>query len=263
MESTEAKYLKITLSKYDLERYRRQMLIPGWGKEGQRKLKSATVVVVGAGGLGGFASVYLVAVGIGKLVIIDREKFELSNLNRQILGWQKDIGHFKAEAAAEKLKAFNPEVEVEPVIAEIRKENAHELIDNADVVVDAMDNWETRFIVNNTCVEKRTPFVHAGVFGLYGQLTTIIPGKGPCLRCILPETPNEISEFPIPGVTPGFFATLQVIESLKLIVGLGETLTGRMLLFDGEDMRFKIINVKKRPDCPVCARVQPKTIRRH
>jgi len=249
----EAKNLKITLSKSELERYSRQMLIPGWSKEGQKKLKSARVVVTGAGGLGCPASLYLVAAGIGKLVIIDKEKFELSNLNRQILGWQKDIGRFKAEATAEKLKALNPEVEVEPVIAEITEENVHKLIDNTNAVLDAMDNWRTRFILNKACVEKGIPFVHAGIFGLYGQLTTIIPGKGPCLRCILPETPKEIAAFPVPGVTPAFFAILQVTEALKLIVGFGENLTGKMLLFDGEDMDFKIINVEKKPDCPVCA----------
>jgi len=252
-KSAEAKNLKITLSKSELERYSRQMLIYGWGKEGQKKLKSAKVVVTGAGGLGCPASLYLVATGIGKLVIIDKEKFELSNLNRQILGWQKDIGRFKAEAAAEKLKALNPEVEVEPVIAEITEENVHKLIDNADAVMDAMDNWRTRFVVNSACVEKGIPFVHAGVFGLYGQLTTIIPGKGPCLRCILPKTPEETAGFPVAGVTSAFFATLQVIEALKLIIGLGENLTGKMLLFDGEDMDFKIVSVEKRPDCPVCA----------
>lgn len=245
--------MKITLSKSELERYGRQMLIPGWGKEGQKKLKSARVVVAGAGGLGCPASVYLVAAGIGKLIIIDKEKFELSNLNRQILGWQRDIGRFKAEAAAEKLKALNPEVEVEPVIAEITEENAHELIDNANVVVDAMDNWGTRFILNKACVEKGIPFVHAGVFGLCGQLTTVVPGKGPCLRCILPETPKETAGFPVPGVTPAFFAILQVIEVLKLIIGFGEKLTGKMVLFDGEDMSVKVINVEKRPDCPICS----------
>jgi len=119
--------------------------------------------------------------------------------------------------------------------------------------MDAMDNWRTRFVVNSACVEKGIPFVHAGVFGLYGQLTTIIPGKGPCLRCILPKTPEETAGFPVAGVTSAFFATLQVIEALKLIIGLGENLTGKMLLFDAEDMGFKIINVEKRPDCPVCA----------
>lgn len=247
------KRLEITLSKLELERYDRQMLISGWGEEGQKKLKSAKVVVAGVGGLGCPASVYLAAAGVGKLVIVDKEKFELSNLNRQILGWQKDIGRFKSEAAAEKLRALNPDIEIKPLILEITEDNIHELVHDASVVVDAMDNWGTRFIINKGCVEKGVPFVHAGIFGLFGQLTTIIPGKGPCLRCIFPKAPEELARFPVPGVTPAFFATLQVMETLKLIVGLGKTLTGRMLVFDGESMDFTIINVEKKLECPICS----------
>jgi molybdopterin/thiamine biosynthesis adenylyltransferase len=229
------------------------MLVPGWGEDGQKKLKSAKVVVAGAGGLGCPASIYLAAAGVGKLVVIDKEEFELSNLNRQILGWQKDIGRLKAEVVAEKLRALNPEVEVKPLVVEITGENIRELIHNADVVVDAMDNWRTRFIVNSGCVEKGIPFVHAGIFGLYGQMMTIMPGKGPCLRCLLPETPKEVRRFPVPGVTPALFAMLQVMETLKLIIGFGETLAGRMLLLDGEGMSFTVVNVERRPECPICA----------
>jgi molybdopterin/thiamine biosynthesis adenylyltransferase len=231
--------METTLSRSELERYDRQMLVPGWGEDGQKKLKSAKVVVAGAGGLGCPASIYLAAAGVGKLVVIDKEEFELSNLNRQILGWQKDIGRLKAEVVAEKLRALNPEVEVKPLVVEITGENIRELIHNADVVVDAM--------------EKGIPFVHAGIFGLYGQMMTIMPGKGPCLRCLLPETPKEVRRFPVPGVTPALFAMLQVMETLKLIIGFGETLAGRMLLLDGEGMSFTVVNVERRPECPICA----------
>ncbi len=241
------------LSRSELERYDRQMLIPSWGLDGQKRLKSAKVVVTGAGGLGCPASLYLAAAGVGELVVIDREEFELSNLNRQILGWDNDIGRPKVEAVAEKLRALNPEVEVKPLLVEITEENIHELVQNASVVVDAMDNWRTRFIINKGCVEGGIPLVHAGISGLYGQIMTIIPGKGPCLRCLIPETPREVPRFPVLGATPGLFATLQVMETLKLIVGFGETLTGRMLLFDGDSMSFTIINVEKRPGCPVCS----------
>jgi len=242
-----------SLSESELERYDRQMRIPGWGKRGQKRLKSARVVVAGTGGLGCPASIYLAAAGVGKLVLVDKERFELSNLNRQILGWQKDVGRPKVEAAAEKLRALNPEIEVEALVLEIREENIHELLKDTDVVVDAMDNWRTRFILNKGCVEARIPFVHAGIFGLYGQLTTIIPGEGPCLRCILPETPREISRFPVPGVTPALFASLQAMETLKLIVGFGENLRGRMLLFDGEQMSFTIVELERDPECSVCS----------
>jgi len=244
-----------SLSKSELERYNRQMLIPGWGKKGQKRIKSAKVVVTGAGGLGCPASIYLAAAGVGRLVLIDRERFELSNLNRQILGWQKDIGRPKAEAAVEKLKALNPDIKVEGMIVEITKENVHQLLEGADIVVDAMDNWKTRFIINEGCVDNRIPFVHAGIFGFYGQITTIIPGEGPCLRCILPETPSDISRFPVPGVTPALFASLQAMETLKLITGLGETLKGRMLLFDGERVSFTIMKVERNPECPICSHV--------
>ncbi len=244
--------MRFSLSTSELERYDRQMLLPGWGEQGQKRLKSAEVVVTGIGGLGCPAAVYLAAAGVGRLILIDKERFELSNLNRQILGWQGDIGRSKAEAAAEKLRELNPDIEVEGLVTEITEENILELLQNADVVVDAMDNWKTRYIINKGCVERKIPFVHAGIFGLYGQMTTIVPGKGPCLRCILPETPKEISRFPVPGATPALFASLETMETLKLIVGFGEPLIGRILLFDGERMSSAIVQVERDPKCPVC-----------
>lgn len=228
------------------------MSLPNWGKEGQKRLKSAKVVVAGAGGLGCPVSLYLTAAGIGKLTIIDKDKFELSNLNRQILGWQRDLGSFKAKVVAEKLVALNPEIKVHPLVIEITEENIGELIQDADVVIDAMDNWKTRFIINTECVKRKIPFIHAGISGLYGQIMTIIPGKTPCLLCLLPETPKEVSNFPVLGVTPSIFASLQVMETIKLIVGFGETLTRKMLLFDLESMNFTIIPVERNPKCPIC-----------
>jgi molybdopterin/thiamine biosynthesis adenylyltransferase len=245
--------MKFLLSDSELTRYDRQIMIPEWGKEGQEKLKKSKVVVAGSGGLGCPVSLYLGAAGIGKLVIVDKDKFELSNLNRQILGWQEDIGQPKAEAAAEKIRALNPDIEVDARITEITEGNVNKIIQNSSVVVDAMDNWNTRFLLNQECVNQKIPFVHAGVYGLYGQMTTIIPGKGPCLQCILPETPKDITKFPVLGATPGLFATMQVMETLKLIVGFGETLEGRMLLFDGERMEYMSAEVKHRSDCPICS----------
>ncbi len=243
------------LSGSELGRYSRQMLIPGWGEAGQEKIKSAKVIVAGVGGLGCPASIYLAAAGIGKLVIVDKEKFDLSNMNRQILGWHKDIGQFKAETAAKKLRELNPEIKIEPVDSKITEANIRQLVQDADLVVDAMDNWDTRFIINAACVEKEIPFVHAGIYGLYGQLTTIMPGKGPCLRCILPETPKETATFPIAGATAAFFASLQVLEALKLITGIGKSLIGRMLIFDAEDMSFAVVEIRRNPNCSVCADV--------
>lgn len=243
----------ISLTKNELTRYDRQIMIPGWGEIGQKKLKAASVVVAGSGGLGSPSSMYLAAAGVGRLILVDKDVFELSNLNRQILGWQKDIGRQKASAAAEKLRALNPDIQVTARVMEISQDNVVELLQNADLVVDAMDNWSTRFLLNKTCVELDIPFIHAGVFGLYGQIMTIVPYKGPCLRCLLPETPKDVGKFPVLGATPGLFAMMQVIEALKILVGIGEPLTGKMLLFDGSNMTASRINISRRPDCPVCS----------
>jgi adenylyltransferase/sulfurtransferase len=246
----------IFLTEDELTRYDRQIMIPGWGQHGQTKLKSATIVVAGSGGLGSPSSLYLAAAGVGHLIIVDKDVFELSNLNRQILGWQNDIGRKKAEAAAEKLQAINPDIQITPRVMEISQDNVVELLEKADLVVDAMDNWTTRFLLNKTCVDLNIPFIHAGVFGLYGQIMTIIPHKGPCLRCLLPETPKDVRKFPVLGATPGLFAMMQVMEALKIVVGIGESLTVKMLLFDGSNMTVTRINVSRRSDCPVC--VSPK-----
>jgi len=244
------------LKKSELERYGRQMLIPGWGRGGQEKLKKAKVVVAGVGGLGCPASLYLVAAGIGGVILIDDERFELSNLNRQILGFQKDVGRLKCEAAGEKLEALNPEVKTSVKCIRITTDNIQELISSSDVVVDAMDNWKTRFIINEECVRERIPLVHAGIHGWSGQMTTIFPGKGPCLRCIIPKDPQEIKPFPVLGATPGFFAMLQVMEVIKLLTGLGSPLIGKLLIFDGEDMNTSIVEISRNPNCSICKNIQ-------
>lgn len=236
-----------------LERYERQMLISGWGLKGQKKLKDAKVAVAGVGGLGCPASLYLAAVGIGKIVLIDKGKFKWNNLNRQILCWQRDIGRFKAEVAREKLEALNPEIEVKTVIAEITKDNAPNLIGDVDVIVDGLDMWKTRFIVNEYCVVHAIPFVHAGVSSMHGQMTTIVPGKGPCLRCIFPKNPLEAEMIPVLGATPALFASLQVMETVKLIIGVGRPLIGRMLFASGEEMVFETVEIKRNVKCPVCS----------
>jgi len=240
------------LSERELERYDRQIMIPGIGIEGQERLKSTTVAVVGVGGLGCPASLYLAAAGFGRIILIDEGRFELSNLNRQIHGWQRDIGRLKVEAAKEKLTALNPDVEVEMQTIKLTEENVDEALGEADIVVDGLDNWRTRFLVNEHCVRHRKPFIHAGVRALYGQMTTIKPGEGPCLRCIFPQNPPEAERFPVLGATPALFAALQVIEAVKLVTGIGRPLVGRLLFFDGEEMRFEIVDVERNQDCPTC-----------
>jgi len=240
------------LSSSEMLRYDRQLMISGWGVEGQLKLKRSRVVVMGAGGLGSPIAMYLAAAGVGNLVIVDRDRYELSNLNRQLLGWQKDVGRPKAVAAKEKLEALNPEVEVEAIISEITEESVRDLLDRSDVVVDGTDNWSVRFVANAECVRRGIPLVHAGVQGFFGQVTTIIPRKGPCLRCIMPQSPPDVKRFPIVGVTPGLFAMLESMEALKIILGIGSLLTGKILIFNGEEMAFDLLEVRRNPKCPVC-----------
>jgi len=242
----------VRLSESELERYNRQILIKGWGVEGQKKLKRSKVMVAGVGGLGSVSSLYLAAAGIGKLVLIDKDKVSLSDLNRQIIYSEDDLGLLKVDVAKRKIESLNSEVNVEAVIGEITKGNVRDLIEDVDVVVDGLDNWSTRFILNECCVEKSIPFVHAGVSEFYGQITTVMPGRGPCLRCIFPEKPRELKVIPIFGAIPGVLASLQVVEVIKMITGIGRLLVGRMLLLDGEEMTCEETEIKKKPNCPIC-----------
>jgi len=243
----------MSLSPSELERYNRQILISNLGLGGQRELRASKVVVAGIGGLGCLSSLYLTAAGIGKIILVDKGKFKQSDLNRQILCWQRDIGRFKADVAKEKLVALNPEIQVEALVAEITKDGVHDVIGDADVVVDGLDNWRTRFVLNDYCVMQDIPFVHAGVSALHGQMITIIPGKGPCLRCIFPKEPPEVEKIPVLGATPALLAALQVIDVIKLITGLGIPLVGRMLFLNGKEMEFETVEMKRSAKCPICS----------
>ena len=241
------------LSQSELERYNRQIIIDGWGKEGQTKLKKSSVAVVGVGGLGCVSSTYLVAAGVGKLILIDNDKTSLSDLNRQVLYTLKDIGQFKAETAKKRLVTLNPEIKVETVLEEVSGDNISKIIGNVDAVVDGLDNWKTRFIINDFCVKNRVPLFHAGVSQFYGQIITVMPGKGPCLRCIFPKEPSETKINPIFGGIPSALASLQVIEVIKCLTGIGKPLVGRMLFIDGEEMTIETAEIKKNPNCPACS----------
>ncbi|PCN51236.1 adenylyltransferase [Candidatus Geothermarchaeota archaeon ex4572_27] len=232
------------------ERYDRQIRV--WGREGQARLKRASVLVAGVGGLGSAAALYLVAAGVGRVVLVDPERVELSNLNRQVLYWTRDVGKLKVECAAEKLRELNPEVKVEAVPERITEDNVRDLVSSVDLVVDGMDNWGTRLLLNRACVELGKPFVHAGVYEAQGQLLTVIPRKGPCLQCVFPEPPPEVRPFPVVGTAPGVLATLQATEALKILAGYGTASVGKLIVFDGYDLSFYVVAVKRRPDCPVC-----------
>lgn len=240
------------LTESDLVRYGRQILYPDFGEEGQRRLKRSHVVVAGLGGLGTASSVYLACAGIGHITIVDGDLVELSNLNRQILHWEGDIGERKTLSAARKLAKLNPSVEVTPLFERITQSNVGGIIEGAHTVIDGMDNLETRFILNSACVGAGIPFIHAGINGLLGEVTTIIPGKTPCFACIFPQAPAEDEAIPAFGVTPALMAALQATEALKLLAGFGDLLAGKMLYFNGETMEFTVVDLVRNRECSVC-----------
>ena len=237
------------LTENELKRYERQIRI--FGADGQEKLKNAKVFVAGAGGLGSAISIYLAAAGIGRIRIVDHEKIELSNLNRQILHWDEDIGREKAASAEEKLKKINPDVSLEAISETIEENNVLELVDDFDLIVDAMDNFHTRYLLNRTAIVKNIPFFHGAINGLYGQATTIIPGKTACLRCIFPEPPPSMT-FPVVGATCGVIGCIQVTEIVKYIVKMGSSLENRLLLWDGLNAKIDEIEIERNPSCEDC-----------
>ena len=244
------------LSEDDRIRYGRQIMYPGFGEIGQGKLKDAHVLVVGVGGLGCAASMYLAYAGIGHITIVDDDSVELSNLNRQMLHWERDIGKKKPISAANKLRKINSGVRITSLCKKVTEDNADQIIDGVDVVIDGLDNFQTRFVLNAACVRQKIPFIHAGVNGLLGQITSIVPGKTPCLACIYSTPPVSEETIPVFGVTPTLMASLQVMEAIKLIAGFGETLQGRMLYFNGESMEFAYEDLIKNPKCSVCGFVR-------
>ena len=237
------------LTENELKRYERQIRI--FGADGQERLKNAKVFVAGAGGLGSAISIYLAAAGIGRIRIVDHEKIELNNLNRQILHWDEDIGREKAASAEEKLKKINPDVSLEAISETIEENNVLELVDDFDLIVDAMDNFHTRYLLNRTAIVKNIPFFYGAINGLYGQATTIIPGKTACLRCIFPEPPLSMT-FPVVGATCGVIGCIQVTEIVKYIVKMGSSLENRLLLWDGLNAKIDEIEIERNPSCEDC-----------
>ncbi len=241
----------------DRERYARSLVLPGWGTEAQGKLARARVLIVGAGGLGSPAAFQLAAVGIGHLTIVESDTVELSNLQRQTLHTADDLGRPKVESAADKLRALRPDIELALVADRLDPSNALDLFSSADVVIDASDNYETRFLANDAAVLTATPLAHGSVFRYEGQATTIVPGEGPCLRCIYPEPPAPGAvpggaEAGVFGVAPGVIGTLQAGEVIKLITGLGELLVGRLIVYDALSATFEELAVSRDGACAVC-----------
>jgi molybdopterin-synthase adenylyltransferase len=244
------------LTREELLRYNRQIIIPDIGEAGQRKLKQAKVFVAGIGGLGSISSYYLAAAGIGHLKIVDKDKVDYSNLNRQIIHWTSDIDEWKSLSGSRKLRSLNPHCAIDAVQAEITEENCAELVGDCSVIVDAMDNMKTRRFLNTVSVDKGIPYIYGGVHQLDGLATTFIPGTTPCLECVFPDDQVEASPVPpgILGPVPGVIACIQSIETVKTILGLGGLLTGRLLCFCGYDMTFREFKILRNPECPICAK---------
>jgi len=239
------------LTEQDVKRYHRQMMIGGWGEAGQERLKAAHVFVAGAGGLGSPASIYLAVAGVGHITICDFDSPDLSNLNRQILHHDLRIGTNKAISAQLTLKELNPSIEVVGLTTRIEPENVDELVGDAAIIVDCMDNFPTRYVLNECALRKDIPFVHGSIWGMEGKLTFIQAPETPCLQCIFPTAPPR-ALFPVLGATPGTIGCLQAMETVKYLTSVGENLKNRMLIWDGMDMEFLTCPVVRNPACPVC-----------
>ncbi|MDW5562524.1 MAG: HesA/MoeB/ThiF family protein [Methanomassiliicoccus sp.] len=236
------------------ERYLRQMILPGMGQEGQHKLADSTVGVMGVGGLGSPVSTYLAGAGVGRLILADPQVPDMTNLNRQIMHWEEDVGKVsKPASAAWKLKRFNPQVEVEVHQVEVTPDNIAEVFRGADVIIDCLDSIPPRLVLNDHALQTSTPFVHAAVEGLHGQITVIDKGT-PCLRCLFPRVPERKRMFPILGPTAGVFGCLEAAEAIKLLTGIGQPLRSRLLIGDLEHNSWETIEIFPADNCPACGK---------
>jgi sulfur-carrier protein adenylyltransferase/sulfurtransferase len=244
-----------TLTETDLARYQRHLVLGEIGIEGQQKLKAARVLIVGAGGLGSPSALYLAASGVGTVGLVDCDTVDVTNLQRQVLYDTADVGRSKAEAARERLKALNPELDIIAHAVELNATNVGEIFAAYDVILDGTDRIGTRYLVNDACVLLGKPLVSAAIHRFEGQAMTYVPGRGPCYRCLFPEPSTEIPNCAtagVLGVLPGVLGTLQATEAIKLIVGIGAPLIGRLLTYDALELSFREFAFRRRADCAVC-----------
>ncbi len=249
--------VEVTLSREEILRYSRHLIMPEVGLEGQKRLKAASVLCVGAGGLGSPLGLYLAAAGVGRIGLVDFDRVDETNLQRQVLYGQSDVGRPKLEAARERLQDINPFVRVETYETRLTSENALEILRGYDVVVDGTDNFPTRYLVNDACVLLGKPNVYGSIFRFEGQASVFWAGRGPCYRCLYPEPPPpglvpSCAEGGVLGVLPGIVGAIQATEAIKLVLGKEEPLIGRLLLFNALEMRFRELKLRRDPACPVC-----------
>jgi adenylyltransferase/sulfurtransferase len=247
------------LSTDELQRYSRHLTLPDVGREGQETLKASSVLIVGAGGLGSPLATYLAAAGVGRLGLVDFDRVEESNLQRQVLFGQGDVGRPKLEAAEERLREINPHVEIERYETRLTSDNALDVIgDSYDLVADGTDNFPTRYLVNDACVMAGVPNVYGSIFRFEGQVSVFATENGPCYRCAYEEPPPpglvpSCAEGGVLGVLPGLVGSMQATEAIKVLLGIGEPLVGRLLLMDALGADFRTLTLNKNPDCPVCS----------
>lgn len=233
------------------ERYSRQRNLYGWDDQAQEKLGQATVFVAGLGGLGSPATLYLAAAGIGNLILCDADTVQLSNLNRQVLYRERDIGREKAVCAEERLGELNSSTRIDAHAEKMDAGNVAQLVADADIMLDCLDNFEGRKVLNDFSLQSGTPLVHAGVTGLNGQVSFLSPPLTPCLKCIYPDDPVDV-ESPVLGAVAGLIGTVQAMEAIKDITGTGQVLKNRMLILDGESMSLHEAIIERNPECEVC-----------
>src|SRR5437016_5388644 len=249
----------VSLSKEEILRYSRHLIMPEVGMEGQQKLKAARVLCIGTGGLGSPLALYLAAAGVGTLGLVDFDVVDFTNLQRQILHFTSDVGRSKLESAKEKIAAINPFVTVRTFETRLTSQNALEIFAGFDIIVDGTDNFPTRFLVNDACVFTGKPNVYGSIFRFEGQASVFAAKDGPCYRCLYPEPPPpgmvpSCAEGGVLGILPGLVGLIQATEAIKLILGTGEPLIGRLLLVDALAMRFRELRLRKNPDCVVCGK---------
>lgn len=246
------------LSHDEIKRYARHVIMPEVGIDGQKKLKAAKVLLIGTGGLGSPTALYLAAAGIGRIGLVDYDIVDQSNLQRQVIHGIETVGELKVASAAKRMKDLNPDIQVDLHNVPLTSDNAIELFEPYDIIVDGTDNFPTRYLVNDACVKLGKPNVYGSIFRFEGQLSVFYAEEGPCYRCMFPEPPPaglvpNCAEGGVLGILPGTIGTMQATEAIKLILGIGNPMVGRMMLYDALDMEFNTIKVRKDPNCPVCS----------
>src|SRR5712675_1906661 len=257
MATTIAHHEPPALSNEEVLRYSRHLIMPEVGMEGQQKLKAARVLCIGTGGLGSPLALYLSAAGVGTLGLVDFDVVDFTNLQRQVIHFTSDVGRPKLESAREKIAAINPYVDVKTFETRLTSQNAFEIFSDFDIIVDGTDNFPTRFLVNDACVFTGKPNVYGSIFRFEGQASVFATKDGPCYRCLYPEPPPpglvpSCAEGGVLGVLPGMIGIIQATEAIKLIIGVGEPLIGRFMIYDALKMKFRELKLRKDPDCPVC-----------